>query len=279
MCCMELMHRTQHAPCSVQIGEVEHAVVMMDHHSKRSRGFGFVSFTDEAAVEHTIRMGSRPVIFGKVVEVKRAVPREQLQSDAQSGRRRAVSQFSPGMQPAPYPFPFAAAPHANPAYHAYSQRGMPTHYAQAERDVHPALPYQLDHVRQAGHQAEWQYALHSSALSDSAVADEIPQWHDAHGGTTGQSMLSPSAMSVPMHRPLQHGGLGRGAHAGSGVHLGLAGDCLAPVGHIDRMTAMVEGMPHDKSLDRDRAGGALDTFAASLSGALPLQGPPFPVNW
>lgn len=74
-----------------QCGEVDDAVVMMDHHSKRSRGFGFVTFTQVASVEHIMHTDSRPVIFGKAVEVKRAVPREQLHQDAMLNRRRTTT--------------------------------------------------------------------------------------------------------------------------------------------------------------------------------------------
>lgn len=74
-----------------QCGEVDDAVVMMDHHSKRSRGFGFVTFNQMSAVEHVMHTDSRPVIFGKAVEVKRAVPREQLHQDAMLHRRRTAA--------------------------------------------------------------------------------------------------------------------------------------------------------------------------------------------
>lgn len=79
-----------------QYGEVEDAVVMMDHHSKRSRGFGFVTFKDEATVDQIMHTDSRPVLFGKAVEVKRAVPREQLQNGAMMQRRRPPASFYPG---------------------------------------------------------------------------------------------------------------------------------------------------------------------------------------
>jgi len=70
-------------------GTVMHAVVMMDHDTFRSRGFGFVTFEDEEAVKRSLECESEHMICGKVVEVKRAIPREQI-----SRRARKETQVS-----------------------------------------------------------------------------------------------------------------------------------------------------------------------------------------
>jgi len=56
-------------------GEIIDGVVMKDSASKRSRGFGFVTFNDPKQLDAA--MAARPhTIDGKVVEPKRAVPKE-----------------------------------------------------------------------------------------------------------------------------------------------------------------------------------------------------------
>jgi heterogeneous nuclear ribonucleoprotein A1/A3 len=57
-------------------GEVVDVVVMKDPNSKRSRGFGFITYKEENSVDEA--QGSRPhTIDGKKVESKRAVPRTE----------------------------------------------------------------------------------------------------------------------------------------------------------------------------------------------------------
>uniref|UniRef100_A0A1I7Z1I5 Heterogeneous nuclear ribonucleoprotein A1 n=1 Tax=Steinernema glaseri TaxID=37863 RepID=A0A1I7Z1I5_9BILA len=61
-----------------QWGELVDCVVMRDPNTKRSRGFGFVSYSKQAEVD--LAMSNRPhVIDNKTVDPKRAVPREQSQ--------------------------------------------------------------------------------------------------------------------------------------------------------------------------------------------------------
>lgn len=61
-------------------GEIMDCVVMTDPNTKRSRGFGFVTFADSRMVDDA--MGQRPhVIDGRTVEPKRAIPREQSSGD------------------------------------------------------------------------------------------------------------------------------------------------------------------------------------------------------
>lgn len=73
-------------------GGVVDAVVMFDRQTQRSRGFGFVTFQEDSVV-HDIMMSSHE-INGKMVEVKRAEPKEN-----RSGRS-ARGDFSGGSAPA-----------------------------------------------------------------------------------------------------------------------------------------------------------------------------------
>ena len=60
-----------------QWGEVVDAVVMRDPATKRSRGFGFISYSDSTMVDKA--QSSRPhVIDGKTVDSKRALPRPEV---------------------------------------------------------------------------------------------------------------------------------------------------------------------------------------------------------
>merc|ERR1719313_550453 len=71
-----------------EFGEIKDSVVMYDPLSKRSRGFGFIAFSTEEAVDSVFKLGPRQEICGKVAEIKRAVPKEPgSPTHAQNGRR------------------------------------------------------------------------------------------------------------------------------------------------------------------------------------------------
>ncbi|KAI5748419.1 hypothetical protein M8J77_025303 [Diaphorina citri] len=60
-----------------QWGEIVDVVVMKDPVTKRSRGFGFITYSESKMVDEA--MSNRPhEIDGRVVETKRAVPREEI---------------------------------------------------------------------------------------------------------------------------------------------------------------------------------------------------------
>uniref|UniRef100_A0A914WJP2 RRM domain-containing protein n=1 Tax=Plectus sambesii TaxID=2011161 RepID=A0A914WJP2_9BILA len=64
-----------------QWGELVDCIVMRDPNTKRSRGFGFVTYSNKTMVDDA--MNARPhVIDGKTVEPKRAIPRELSQRSA-----------------------------------------------------------------------------------------------------------------------------------------------------------------------------------------------------
>eukprot|EP00752_Nemacystus_decipiens_P016539 g14782.t1 len=73
-------------------GSVVDAVVMFDRQTQRSRGFGFVTFQEDSVV-HEIMMGTHE-INGKMVEVKRAEPKENRSGRAPRG------DFAGGSSPA-----------------------------------------------------------------------------------------------------------------------------------------------------------------------------------
>lgn len=71
----------------MQFGRVVDATLMIDKDTGRPRGFGFVTFDSEAAVEAAL---SQPLdILGKPIEVKKAQPRGNLRDqESQRGRGR-----------------------------------------------------------------------------------------------------------------------------------------------------------------------------------------------
>jgi RNA-binding protein Musashi len=67
----------------MQFGRVLDATLMMDKDTGRPRGFGFVTFDSEAAVDRTLE---RPLeILGKYIEVKKAQPRGNLRGNEDNG--------------------------------------------------------------------------------------------------------------------------------------------------------------------------------------------------
>lgn len=97
--------------------QVEDAVVMYDHDNKRPRGFGFITFSAEEAVEAVFGGGTMQTLHDKPIEIKRAVPRDQMGAQTRGlissrgghlasgaraiGSARAVGLNNPG--PASYP--------------------------------------------------------------------------------------------------------------------------------------------------------------------------------
>ena len=61
-----------------QYGSIVESQIMQDHQTKRSRGFGFVTYDDPDAVDAVFVNGSMQEVNGKVVELKRAVPKNQI---------------------------------------------------------------------------------------------------------------------------------------------------------------------------------------------------------
>lgn len=98
-----------------RFGPVADAQVMYDHHTGNSRGFGFVTFHDEATVDRICTHDAHD-IMGKFVDVKRAEPRQVLDA-----RRNAALRTAPAPAPG-----VPASPHAHPHAHASVQGGTGT---------------------------------------------------------------------------------------------------------------------------------------------------------
>ncbi|CAK8531291.1 unnamed protein product [Lathyrus sativus] len=85
-----------------QFGTITDVVVMYDHNTQRPRGFGFITFDSEESVEKVLHKTFHE-LNGKMVEVKRAVPKELSPGPSRGqlggfsyGTMNRVSSFSNG---------------------------------------------------------------------------------------------------------------------------------------------------------------------------------------
>ncbi|KAI3766443.1 hypothetical protein L2E82_16501 [Cichorium intybus] len=76
-------------------GELTDSVIMMDKITGRPRGFGFVTFADPADADKVLEQDH--VIDGRPVEVKRTVPREDMQGGGSRGVSRTKKIFVGGI--------------------------------------------------------------------------------------------------------------------------------------------------------------------------------------
>lgn len=59
-----------------RFGKVKDAVVMYDQQNRRPRGFGFITFAEEEAVDAVFAKGTIHILHEKQIEIKRAIPRD-----------------------------------------------------------------------------------------------------------------------------------------------------------------------------------------------------------
>ncbi|PIZ65400.1 RNA-binding protein [Candidatus Roizmanbacteria bacterium CG_4_10_14_0_2_um_filter_36_9] len=60
-----------------QFGEITDAVVIIDRRTNRSKGFGFVTFTEESAADAAIKAMHEQEVEGRNIIVNKARPREE----------------------------------------------------------------------------------------------------------------------------------------------------------------------------------------------------------
>lgn len=77
-------------------GEIADSVIMIDKHTGRPRGFGFVTFCDPAVADMVLKIDH--VIDGRAVEVKRTVPRADMNDKLVSRTKKIfVGGIPPGL--------------------------------------------------------------------------------------------------------------------------------------------------------------------------------------
>ncbi|GER56327.1 RNA-binding (RRM/RBD/RNP motifs) family protein [Striga asiatica] len=78
-----------------RFGTIIDVVVMYDHNTQRPRGFGFITYDSEESVDKVL-VKTFHELNGKMVEVKRAIPKELSPGPARSPSSGLFNSFSPG---------------------------------------------------------------------------------------------------------------------------------------------------------------------------------------
>ena len=71
-----------------EYGEVSSAKVIMDKFTNRSRGFGFVEMSDNAAAQKAIQELDGATVEGRAIKVSEAKPREERSNTGGGGGNR-----------------------------------------------------------------------------------------------------------------------------------------------------------------------------------------------
>ena len=78
-----------------QFGTVTDVIIMKDKFTGKPRGFGFITFADSKAVDTLLKAPQR--VGGRVLDIKRAVPRNVAPPPTSAGRRRVSAPGSASM--------------------------------------------------------------------------------------------------------------------------------------------------------------------------------------
>ena len=71
----------------IEYGEVTSAKIITDRETGRSRGFGFVEMSDDAAAEKAMAALNGGMVEGRAISVTVAKPREEKTGGGNNGRR------------------------------------------------------------------------------------------------------------------------------------------------------------------------------------------------
>ena len=77
-----------------EYGEVSSAKVIMDKYTNRSKGFGFVEMSDDAAAQKSIDELNGATVDGRAIRVSVAKPREERSDNNNRGDRNSRPAFS-----------------------------------------------------------------------------------------------------------------------------------------------------------------------------------------
>jgi len=69
-------------------GEIEDAIVVTDKQTKKSRGFGFVTFKDSSSVEKAVAEMNAKNIEGREITVKEATPSEKKEEKVEASEEK-----------------------------------------------------------------------------------------------------------------------------------------------------------------------------------------------
>ena len=80
-------------------GKIEDALVIADKYTGRSRGFGFVTFENDADADKAIKEMDRKDVDGRNIIVKEAVPLREQQEEEKSEEKQKESKEKPEKKP------------------------------------------------------------------------------------------------------------------------------------------------------------------------------------
>ena len=208
----------------MQFGRVLDATLMMDKDTGRPRGFGFVTFDSEAAVDSTL---AQPLeIHGKMIEVKKAQPRGNLQKEEEErkfGRQKGGFQgnnnnqgnFSndQGNQPGQ-----ASSGNNNmsPAMMAQYWQRMQQYFQLMQQNMATSIAQQQNTANMGGmggmNQITPQMMLAMQQQAQNQQRGGTPNPQSPTSGQAGMGQMSPQMMQQMM----QQGGMGGGFAPGNG---------------------------------------------------------------
>ncbi|KUL88959.1 hypothetical protein ZTR_03586 [Talaromyces verruculosus] len=187
----------------MQFGRVVDATLMIDKDTGRPRGFGFVTFDSEAAVEATL---SRPLeILGKSIEVKKAQPRGNLRDDGgRRGRDQGMgpdnSQQQGGQGPGGMPSGITPQMMAQ-----YWQR-MQQYFAMMQQQMAAAQGQGMGGMNMAGMNPAMMQQMKQMQMA----AGQQPGQSPSPGPQGMQNMMNNPAMMQQMQQMQQMQGQGQG---------------------------------------------------------------------
>lgn len=160
-----------------QFGRVVDATLMMDKDTGRPRGFGFVTFENEAGVDACINVPLE--IHGKPIEVKKAQPRGNLREEEDAQRRM---KFQRGNEQSPNPTGMAQGMGGNTANSMTPQ--MMAQYFQRMNQYFAMMQSQM---------AMRGMQMNPGQMQNMMQMQQMQQMM-GRGGPGGQNMMNPQMM-------------------------------------------------------------------------------------
>ncbi|KAF9891274.1 hypothetical protein FE257_004838 [Aspergillus nanangensis] len=257
----------------MQFGRVVDATLMIDKDTGRPRGFGFVTFDSEAAVEAAL---SRPLeILGKPIEVKKAQPRgnlrdeddrrnrrrdgfrENSQGGGDAGSQQQGGQGQAGMPAGLTPQMMAQYWQRMQQYMALMQQQMAVSAGQGQGmggmgmgGMNPAMMQQMQQMKQMQQMQMGNNQMGNNQMGNNQMGNNQMGNNQQAGSMSPpsqsstpqmQNMMNP-AMMQQMQQMQQMQNQGQGNGNGNGNAMAMAGGGNSPPGNMN-MGANYSGTP------------------------------------
>lgn len=164
-----------------QFGEIESAEIVTYRRSKRSKGFGYVTFTDDQAAQNAMQQMNQTDYKGRklIIDVARAKKFEEGESS--QGNRKEATVSTPATQTAGYT-PVTATPLADrnldPSHELPAFESDPNTLPVSTTQM-PEQPYQAQQQQQEN-QAYQEEQIHSEYAQDQQQTSEAPIQQQTH---------------------------------------------------------------------------------------------------